>query len=114
MKGTFMIIRVGFICLAISLLVGCQNISKEELAALKLQMMTELRKKRFSFRDEVLQGIQGTRDQLISEVSEQISSYSKNIKNQVEGVDRQRDTMMLDIESNSMKLRTILSKVEAL
>jgi GTPase Era involved in 16S rRNA processing len=91
-----------------------QKKKKEEIATLKLQLMTELRKKRFNFRDEVLQGIKGTREQLISEVSEQISLYSKNIKNQVEDVDRQRDSMMLDIESSSMNLRSIISKVEAL
>jgi GTPase SAR1 family protein len=90
-----------------------QKKKKEELATLKLQLMTELRKKRFSFRDEVLEGINGTRAQLIAEVSEQVSEYSKNIQNQVDDVNRQRESMMLDNESHSMKLRTIISKVEA-
>ena len=90
-----------------------QKKKKEELATLKLQLMTELRKKRFSFRDEVLEGINGTRAQLIAEVSEQVSEYSKNIQIQVYDVNRQRESMMLDNESHSMKLRTIISKVEA-
>jgi hypothetical protein len=81
---------------------------------MKAQLMGDLRQKRYEFRDEVLKGIEAIREQMLNDVDEHITRFGHSVREQLEDVDRERDTRKLDLERTAIELRGLISKAEAL